>query len=68
MDAMTADAIDYIALRRLQSAYADISTRRAWAELHEIFLPEAVVSVDRRNAAPLEMVGRAYPHLLAARG
>ena len=54
---MTSETIDYIALRRLQNAYADISTRRTWAELHEIFLPDAVVSVDRRNAAPLEMVG-----------
>jgi hypothetical protein len=57
MDTIAAETIDYIALRRLQDAYADISTRRAWSELHEIFLPEVTVSVDRRTGSSLEMVG-----------
>jgi SnoaL-like domain len=52
-----AETIDYIALRRLQDAYADIASRRAWNELHEIFLPEVTVSVDRRTGSPLEMTG-----------
>jgi len=40
------ETIDYIALRRLQNGYADIVTRRAWPELHEIFRADCVVTVD----------------------
>ena len=40
---------DYVALRRLQSAYADVVTRRAWPELLELFLPDALVEVDTRH-------------------
>ena len=35
------DTIDHVAITRLQSAYADIVTRRSWAELETIFLPDA---------------------------
>jgi len=31
MDPELRETVDYIALRRLQNAYADIVTRRAWA-------------------------------------
>lgn len=34
-----AEALDYIDIRRLQNRYADIVTRRAWSELHEIMRP-----------------------------
>jgi hypothetical protein len=47
----------YVALRRLQNAYADVVTRRAWAELGELFLPEAVVEVDTRAGAPIRLEG-----------
>jgi hypothetical protein len=57
MDDIASETADYIALRRLQDAYADIATRRAWSELHDIFLPDVVVTVDRRVASPLEMAG-----------
>ena len=32
------ETVEYVALRRLQNRYADIVTRRAWPELHEIML------------------------------
>lgn len=41
-----AEVIAYTKLRRLQSSYADIVTRRAWPELHDIMLPSCVVTVD----------------------
>ncbi|MCP4904979.1 MAG: nuclear transport factor 2 family protein [bacterium] len=40
------ETIDYIALRRLQNRYADLVTRRAWSELHEVFRADCVVTVD----------------------
>jgi hypothetical protein len=58
-DALLHDTADYIAIRRLQSAYADIVTRRAWDELDHIFVPDIVVTVDRRTAPPLELRGPA---------
>ncbi len=46
----TADSLEetvaYVALRRVQNRYADIVTRRAWDELHEIMSPDVVVSID----------------------
>ncbi|MFO7592107.1 MAG: hypothetical protein R6X23_14650 [Acidimicrobiia bacterium] len=36
-----AEAVDHVAIRRLQSAYADVVSRRAWAELGDLFLPDA---------------------------
>jgi hypothetical protein len=41
------DTADYIAIRRVQSAYADIVTRRAWPELATIFLPSTEVEVEK---------------------
>jgi hypothetical protein len=41
-----AEAVAYVALRRLQSAYADIVTRRAWDELAGIMRPDVTVEVD----------------------
>lgn len=48
---------DVVALGRLQSRYADIITRRAWPELHEVFLPEAPVHLDTVTAPPRTLVG-----------
>ena len=48
---------DYIAIRRVQSAYADIVTRRAWPELATIFLPDADVEIDTMKGDPLRLVG-----------
>jgi len=47
------DTTDYVAVRRLQDAYADVVTRRAWSELDALFLPEAVVEVNTRTSEPL---------------
>ena len=40
------DTDDVVALWRLQSAYADVVTRRAWGELSDLFLPDAPVELD----------------------
>ena len=50
-EARLAQTVDYVALRRLQNRYADIVTRRAWPELHEIMHPDCVVTVDLRDRA-----------------
>ncbi|MDW3219538.1 MAG: nuclear transport factor 2 family protein [Acidimicrobiales bacterium] len=36
----------YTAVRRTQDRYADIVTRRAWPELHEIMRADCVITVD----------------------
>jgi len=54
---MDAETVDYVAIRRLQDAYADIATRRAWPELGEIFLPDIRVILDRRTLEPLVLEG-----------
>lgn len=46
---------DYIAVRRLQDSYADIVTRRAWPEFHDIFVPDVDVVVDTRRGDPMVM-------------
>ena len=56
-DARLAETIEYTALRRLQNAYADVVTRRAWPELGELFLPDAVIDVDTRRGEPLQLNG-----------
>ncbi len=43
---LTQDALDYLAIARLQSAYADVVNRRAWDEFHDLFLPDAHVRID----------------------
>ena len=37
---------DLLELERLQSAYADVVSRRAWSELERLFLPDITVEVD----------------------
>jgi hypothetical protein len=51
------ETVEYIAITRLQAAYADVVTRRAWAELPDLFLPEAPVHVDTVTAPVIELVG-----------
>lgn len=48
---------DVVALWRLQSAYADVVTRRAWDELHGLFLPTTAVLVDTVRAPATTLVG-----------
>jgi hypothetical protein len=40
------DTADYIAVRRLQNRYADIVTRRAWSELHDLMTPGCTLDLD----------------------
>jgi hypothetical protein len=58
MDAVSQETIDYVAVNRLQHAYADIATRRAWDELDEIFVPEIPISVELRDRDPYEFGNR----------
>jgi len=51
------DTIDYVAITRLQNAYADAVTRRAWAEFHDMFLADAPVRVDTVTNPVIELVG-----------
>jgi hypothetical protein len=37
---------DLVAIDQLQRRYADVVTRRAWAELEHLFLPDAPIEVD----------------------
>jgi hypothetical protein len=51
------ETIDYIAICRLQAAYADTVTRRAWPELAELFRPKGTVTVDTITSEAIELVG-----------
>ena len=51
------DTIDYVAITRLQNAYADTVTRRAWAEFHDQFLTDAPVRVDTVTNPAIELTG-----------
>jgi hypothetical protein len=51
------ELLDYVAICRLQAAYADAVTRRAWSDLGPLFLPDAHIQVDTVTSAPIELVG-----------
>jgi SnoaL-like domain len=51
------ETIDYVAITRVQAAYADIVNRRAWPELAGLFMPEARVRVDTVTNPVVELVG-----------
>lgn len=53
------ETLDYIAIQRLQAAYADCVTRRAWAEFDRLFRPDAEIVVDRMDGTPLVFLGPA---------
>ncbi len=59
MEPEVREAIDYLGVRRLQDAYADVVTRRAWSELHELFRPDADVVLDTRAGELRTLVGPA---------
>lgn len=54
---MDEDALSYLAITRLQSAYADVITRRAWAELEPLFLPDCPIHVDTVSRPVIELAG-----------
>lgn len=49
--------VDVVAIQRLQSAYADVVSRRSWSELPDLFLPDARIEVDTRRAAVMVFDG-----------
>ena len=51
------ETVDYVAVTRLQGAYADVVNRRAWTELDELFRPDAHVTVDTVTNDPFELDG-----------
>ena len=46
-----------VALQRLQAAYGDAVTRRAWDEVATLFEPDAVVQIDTRTREPFDIEG-----------
>jgi len=51
------DALAYLAITRLQSAYADVVTRRAWSELESLFVAGAPIHVDTVSNPVIELAG-----------
>ena len=49
----------YLGITRLQAAYADVVTRRAWPELEPLFVPDAPIQVDTVSQPMIELVGAA---------
>ena len=56
---MDDDALAYLAITRLQNTYADVVTRRAWAEMEALFLPDAPITFDLVTRPVIEFVGPA---------
>jgi hypothetical protein len=54
---MNDDASTHLAIIRLQAAYADIATRRAWPEITALVVPDARFSFDTRGGRVIEVVG-----------
>ncbi len=52
-----ADTRALVAIQRLQAAYGDAVTRRAWAEVRVLFEPDAVVHIDTRARPPFSLEG-----------
>ncbi len=59
MDSVDQENLEYLAICRLQAAYADAVSRRAWADLDPLFLADAPITVDTVTGAPFEHVGAA---------
>jgi len=57
VDTIEQELLDYVAICRLQAAYADAVTRRAWPDLDALFLPDAPVTVDTVTSEPFEFAG-----------
>jgi hypothetical protein len=57
VDDFARETVDFVAIGRVQAAYADVVTRRAWPELRALFRPDAPVLVDTVTADPIELTG-----------
>jgi SnoaL-like protein len=47
----------YVGITRLQAAYADVVSRRAWDELHALFEPDVPIEVDTVTATAMQFTG-----------
>ena len=56
---MDDDAIAYLAIQRLQRAYADIATRQAWSEVPSLATPDTCFSFDTHSGPIIEIEGPA---------
>jgi hypothetical protein len=54
---MDDDTNAYVAITRLQATYADVVTRRAWAELGPLFVPDAPIRIDTVTRPVVDVVG-----------
>src|SRR5262245_51368682 len=57
MAVMNDDALAYLAIMRLQRAYADLATRRAWPEVASLATSDAGFSFDIRSGKVIEVIG-----------
>jgi len=58
MEELDADGTrSVVAIQRLQAAYGDAVTRRAWSEVRALFVPDAVVELDLRTGPPIVLEG-----------
>lgn len=55
--AVLAETVAWVAISRLQRAYADVVNRRAWAELRELFTPDCPIRVDTVTNPPFDFTG-----------
>ena len=51
------ELLTVVAIGRLQARYGDVVTRQAWAELDDLFVPDAPIELDLRRGNPLHLVG-----------
>ena len=51
------ELLDHVGVTRLQQAYADLATRRAWDELDQLFLPDARIVIAVGGGDTLEFTG-----------
>jgi SnoaL-like domain len=54
---MTDEDRAYLAIQRLQRAYADVATRGAWPEVVSLLAPDCHITFDTRSAQILEVSG-----------
>ena len=55
----TSASLELFEISRLQARYGDVVTRRAWAELDELFAPDAPVTIDTRTGQVIDLAGPA---------
>ncbi|HTO00591.1 MAG TPA: nuclear transport factor 2 family protein [Microthrixaceae bacterium] len=49
--------VDHVAIDRLQRTYADLVNRRAWDELHKVFMPSVEITLDLVSRPTIELAG-----------